>query len=192
VAGNALVASTEAVDPRLLRALGAGWAHAVSSLAHAAPAVTMILFAHLAGLLMAGRSVLTEDARAAVADLSKDVTDGLEGGHRPRSWPYPGHPSNGHGTGDDRSTSVVTATRTAADHGSDRAIATAMTAAEARQAVVRLVREDASGRHVTAADVQRLTGRGARQARRLLALAAKEADLMTSTAQRPRVMEGDR
>lgn len=134
VAGNALVASTEAVDPRLVRALGGGWAHAVSSVAHAAPAVTMILFAHLAGLLMAGRSMHTGVARPAVADAAEDVTDDLEGGYRPRSWPRPDHPSNRQATGDDQSTSVVTATRTAADHGHDRAIARAMTAAEARQA----------------------------------------------------------
>src|SRR5438105_1385393 len=37
VAGNALVASTEPVDRRLVHALGDGWAHAVSSFAHAAP-----------------------------------------------------------------------------------------------------------------------------------------------------------
>ncbi|HVS44868.1 MAG TPA: DUF2637 domain-containing protein, partial [Candidatus Dormibacteraeota bacterium] len=54
VAGNALVASTETVDPRLVHALGETWAHAVSGVAHAAPAVTMVLFAHLAGLLMGG------------------------------------------------------------------------------------------------------------------------------------------
>jgi hypothetical protein len=54
VAGNALVAGTQTIDPRLVRSIGDNWAHAVSGIAHAAPAVTMILFAHLAGLLMGG------------------------------------------------------------------------------------------------------------------------------------------
>src|ERR1700704_868082 len=60
VAGNALVAGTEPVDPRMVHALGDSWAHCVSQLAHAAPAITMILFAHLAGLLVGRRPRLDE------------------------------------------------------------------------------------------------------------------------------------
>jgi hypothetical protein len=192
VAGNALVASTEAVDPRLLRALGDGWAHAVSSFAHAAPAVTMILFAHLAGLLMAGGSRPGEVTRADVAETATTVTDGRGRGHSLGSWPSLDDRSNGRVTGHDPTTPVMTAVPMAADHGHDRDMAPAMTAAEARQAVVRLVREGRGrGCEVTAGDVQRLTGRGPRQARRLLALAAGEANRVTSPAQRPRVVEGE-
>jgi hypothetical protein len=50
-----------------------------------------------------------------------------------------------------------------------------MTAAEARRATVRLVRQArAAGKTVSTEDVQRTTGRSARQARRLLALAVME------------------
>jgi hypothetical protein len=191
VAGNALVASTEAVDPRLIRALGDGWAHAVSSLAHAAPAVTMILFAHLAGLLMAGRSLPEEVTRADVAEPAPTVTGGRGHGHGLRSWPSLDDHSSGHVTGHDRGRPVMTATPMATDHGYDRDMVPAMTAAEARQAVVRLVHERRDGGgEVTARDVQRLTGRGPRQARRLLAL-AEETNDVTSVAQRPRVVEGE-
>jgi Protein of unknown function (DUF2637) len=188
VAGNALVASTEAVDPRLIRALGDGSAHAVSSLAHAAPAVTMILFAHLAGLLMAGRSVPEEVTRADVAEPAPTVTGGRGHGDGLRSWPSLDDRSSGHVTGHDRGRPVMTATPMAADHGHDRDMAPAMTAAEARQAVVHLIREGRGrGHEVTAGDVQRLTGRGPRQARRLLAPAGRRARPRDLRVRRPAV-----
>src|SRR5580704_19444883 len=65
VAGNAPVAGTEPVDPRMVHALGDSWAHCVSQLAHAAPAVTMVLFAHLAGLLVGSPPAARRDGGVA-------------------------------------------------------------------------------------------------------------------------------
>jgi hypothetical protein len=138
---------------------------------------------------MAGRSMYTEVTRPAVAETAKDVTDDREGGHRLGSW-RPDDRSNSHATGHDPRTSVMTATaRSVVDQGHVRAMAAAMTAAEVRQEVVRLVRVGRGGGDITAADVQRLTGRGPRQARRLLALATEEADRV-SASPRPRVVRG--
>ena len=164
VAGNALVAGTESVDPRLVHALGDGWAHAVSGIAHATPAVTMILFAHLAGLLMGrGRAVTDMVAESTAESASVPQDAGHDHGHVLPAWPdivdtsgavaeWPamaGHP-NGHG-------------RTSGD---------AMSAEEAREAVTRLVRHRrVTGGSITVAEVQQVTGRSERHARRLLAVA---------------------
>jgi hypothetical protein len=79
----------------------------------------------------------------------------------------------------------MTATVTEPSTTDDRDMSTDMTATEARQAAVRLVRRGrASGREVTAQDVQRVTGRGTRQARRLLTAALTDVDGAT----RPRVV----
>jgi hypothetical protein len=176
VAGNALVASTEAVDPRLVRALGDGWAHAVSGIAHAAPAVTMILFAHLAGLLMGGRPD-TGGVIAAAAVESESAPASASAALLP-TWPAVDEATTGHDRGRD-----TTEPRPAGD----RDMSTDMTASEARQAVARLVRRSrATGRVVTVPDVQRVTGRGARQARRLLTAALDDVDGL----RRPRVGGG--
>jgi Protein of unknown function (DUF2637) len=164
VAGNALVAGTEAVDPRLIHALGDGWAHAVSGIAHATPAVTMILFAHLAGLLMGRGRAVTSMSGAMIPEIASAQADaGGDHGHVLPAWPniadtseaaaeWPamaGHP-NGHG----------------------RVSGAAMSAEEAREAVARLVRDrSASGRNITVAEIQQVTGRSERHARRLLAVA---------------------
>jgi uncharacterized protein DUF2637 len=181
VAGNALVASTEAVDPRLVRALGDGWAHAVSGIAHAAPAVTMILFAHLAGLLMGGRPD-TGGVIAAAAVESEAAPASASAALLP-TWPAVDEATTGHHRGQD-----MTAGTTEPRPAGDRDMSTDMTASEARQAVARLVRRGrASGREVTALDVQRVTGRGARQARRLLTAALADVDGIG----RPRVVGGE-
>jgi uncharacterized protein DUF2637 len=176
VAGNALVASTEAVDPRLVRALGDGWAHAVSGIAHAAPAVTMILFAHLAGLLMGGRP----DTGGVIAAAAVESASALL-----PTWPAVDEATTGH----DRRGQDITPDTTEPRPTGDRDMSTDMTAPEARQAVARLVRRGrATGRAVTVPDVQRVTGRGDRQARRLLATALADVD---AEAQRPRVVARD-
>jgi Protein of unknown function (DUF2637) len=74
VAGNALVSSAEPVDPRMVRALGGACAHAVSVIAHAAPALTMVLFAHLAGLLMGEEERVRniDEACQRVGDVAKE------------------------------------------------------------------------------------------------------------------------
>src|SRR5205807_10291192 len=100
---------------------------------------------HLAGLLMAGRSTHTEVTGPALAETAADVTHDREGGHRRGSWPRLDDRSNGHATGHVPTTAVMTSIPTAIDHGHVRDAATAMTAAEARQAVVRLVRERGGG-----------------------------------------------
>ncbi len=158
VAGNALVASTEAVDPRLVGALGGGWAHAVSGVAHAAPAVTMILFAHLAGLLMGGPLRPRADVVTARSEVELAGKEAPTGGHVLAPWP------------------AASATATVQDMAADgRRHGRALTAVEARQAVFRLVRRSRGrGHEVTAAEVQQVTGRGSRQARRLLAAALAE------------------
>ncbi len=72
-------------------------------------------------------------------------------------------------------------------------VTAAMTAQEARTAAVRLVRRaSSSGRTVTTADVQRLTGRKARQARRLLAQATAAITAPGPGAQPPSAMEVER
>jgi len=177
VAGNALVASTEAVDFRLVRALGDGWAHAVSGIAHAAPAVTMILFAHLAGLLMGGRPDTAGSSSAAAVE-SESTWALLP------TWPAVDGATTGHDRGRD-----ITVDTTEPRPAGDRDMSTDMSASEARQAVARLVRRGrAMGRAVTVPDVQRVTGRGDRQARRLLAGALADVDAETS---RPRVVARD-
>lgn len=55
VVGNVVVGATETLDPRLVHALGPDAARWAAEIAGSAPAVTMILFSHLAGLLMEGR-----------------------------------------------------------------------------------------------------------------------------------------
>jgi hypothetical protein len=141
---------------------------------------------------MAGRSVPEEVTRADVAEPAPTVTGGRGHDDGLRSWPSLDDRSSGHVTGHDRGRPVMTATPMAADDGHDRDMVPAMTAAEARQAVVHLIREGCGrGHRVTAGDVQRLTGRGPRQARRLLALAVEEADPASSPARRPRVVEAD-
>jgi uncharacterized protein DUF2637 len=179
VGGNALVASTEAVDPRLVHALGETWAHAVSGVAHAAPAVTMVLFAHLAGLLMAGKHELQPDVEP-VADDPVDVA--LPSPALP-AWPVIDEQAGGHDRGP-----AVTMTTTEPCPTGHRDVTGVMTAAEARQAVVRLLRRGrAAGRGVTTQDVQRATGRAARQARRLLTAALAEVEA-SDQARRPRVL----
>ena len=180
VAGNALLASVEAVDRRLVLALGDGWAHAVSGVAHAAPAVTMILFAHLAGLLMAGRSAAGKDCPTPAAEAVVAVVDGRDGDHR-----------RGRAIGHDPG-AVTTLPAPVNGGGHVLDMGSAMTAAEARRAVIDLVRQRRqSGRTVAAADVQRVTGRGPRQARRLLLVATEEVDRSDTVAPRPRVVEAD-
>jgi hypothetical protein len=175
VAGNALVASTEAVDPRLVRALGDGWAHAVSGIAHAAPAVTMILFAHLAGLLMGRRP----DTGGVIAAAAVESAAALL-----PTWPAVDDATTGHDRGQD-----ITVDTTEPCPAGDRDMSTDMSASEARQAVARLVRRGrATGRAVTVPDVRRVTGRGDRQARRLLSAALADVD---AEARRPRVVAGE-
>jgi Protein of unknown function (DUF2637) len=182
VAGNALVASTETVDPRLVHALGETCAHAVSGVAHAAPAVTMVLFAHLAGLLMGGRSKLQADLEPAAVD---PVDVRLPSRALP-AWPVIDEPPGGH----DRSPAVTMTTTEPCSTGG-RDVTGVMTAAEARQAVVRLVRRSrAAGREVTTREVQRVTGRAARQARRLLTAALAEVEA-GDRLRRPRVLSDE-
>jgi Protein of unknown function (DUF2637) len=180
VIGNALVAGTEPVDPRLVHALGDAWAHAVSGIAHATPAVTMILFAHLAGLLMGGNSE-SPVASEAGEDVSVEVAPPIPA---LPAWPVVTEATAGH----DRSrgeTAPVSDPWSAAD----RDVTATMTATEARQAVIRLVRRGrAAGREVTTQDVQRVTGRAARQARRLLTAAETEVDAGDQT-RRPPILE---
>jgi hypothetical protein len=191
VAGNALVASAEAVDRRLVLALGDGWAHAVSCVAHAAPAVTMILFAHLAGLLMTGRPAVNEGRSMMATEVKVTAMDGPDTDDRHAPWPSAHDRPGGRTTGDDRA-AVVTAAAPVAHRGHLLDMTTAMTAAQARQAIVELVRQHrGSGRAVTAADVQRVTGRGPRQARRLLVLATESVDRADPMTPRPRVVEAD-
>jgi hypothetical protein len=184
VAGNALVASTEAVDPRLVHALGETWAHAVSGVAHAAPAVTMVLFAHLAGLLMGAGS--EGQATAAAADAA--IVEAAPVAPALPTWPILEPVTTGHDRSHDMAMTAAEPQRTD-DRGRDREVSTTMTAGEARQAVTRLVqRGRATGRQVTTADVQRATGRAARQARRLLTAALADVD----GPARPRVVEEGR
>jgi hypothetical protein len=196
VAGNALVAGTEPVDPRMVHALGYSWAHCVSQLAHAAPAVTMILFAHLAGLLVGRRPRLDEaaDQRGDLARLQGELDEARrtlasagptapaspvagnhDGEQPPVAWSWPSaDPTHGHNS---RHGAAVPAVAQPPTEGlaPGHARGTAMTAAEARRATVRLVRRArAGGKEVSTEEVQRTTGRSARQARRLLALAVME------------------
>jgi hypothetical protein len=190
VAGNALVASTQAVDPRLLRAIGDGWAHTVSGVAHAAPAVTMILFAHLAGLLMADRS--EADSRRSVGRTDQVVTaDDRDAHQAPAPWPPADGRLSGQATARDR-LAVMTGRATTAIGGQATDMTTAMSPSQARRAVAELIRQSrGTDRQPTTADVQRVTGRGPRQARRLLALASAEVDDADSVTPRPRVVEMD-
>ena len=191
VAGNALVASAEAVDRRLVLALGDGWAHAVSGVAHAAPAVTMILFAHLAGLLMAGRSAAIEGRPTSAAEAVVTAVDGRDADDRLAPRPSTDDRRRGRTTGHDPdAVTTVPAPVNGGGHVLD--MTSAMTAADARRAVIDLVRQRRqSGRPVAAADVQRVTGRGARQARRLLVVATEEVDRSDAVTPRPRVVEAD-
>jgi hypothetical protein len=104
----------EPVDPRMIHALGPSAAHGVSQVAHAAPAVTMILFAHLAGLLVEERPQQVETAhprrKLAQHEIEPTEVQPLAAGpstapspqpiagdgrnHRAaRSWPSPAPPS---------------------------------------------------------------------------------------------------
>jgi hypothetical protein len=196
VAGNALVAGTEPVDPRMVHALGDSWAHCVSQLAHAAPAVTMILFAHLAGLLVGRRPRVDESAefRRDLAQLQAELDEARRalasmgptrpasaaaGNHdqerRPAAWWWPSadraHRHDSHHGGAVPPIAQPPTDGVAPGHSRGPAL----TAAEARRATVRLVRRArAAGQEVSTEDVQRTTGRSARQARRLLALAVIE------------------
>jgi hypothetical protein len=196
VAGNALVAGTEPVDPRMVHALGDSWAHCVSQLAHAAPAITMILFAHLAGLLVGRRPRLDEaaglcrdlarlqseldEARRTLASVgpSEQASSAMgnhDGDQGPAAWSWPSaNRTHGHNS---RHGAAVPAVAQAPTDGlaPSHPRGTAMTAAEARRATDRLVRRArVAGKQVSTEDVQRTTGRSARQARRLLALAVME------------------
>jgi hypothetical protein len=196
VAGNALVAGTEPVDPRMVHALGDPWAHNVSQIAHAAPAVTMILFAHLAGLLVGRRPPLDEsaDLRRDLARLQGDLDEARralasrvptrpasaaarkhDGEQRPAAWSWPSA-DRSHGHYSRHGTAVPVVVQPPTDGlAPGHAGGTTMTAAEARHATVRLVRRArAAGEAVSTEDVQRTTGRSTRQARRLLALAVME------------------
>jgi Protein of unknown function (DUF2637) len=202
VAGNALVAGTEPVDPRMLHALGDPAAHWVSQVAHAAPAVTMILFAHLAGLLVGGRpqqeetvdpyhevapgeTELREVQHPLAAEPSTEPSTrpikGDDGDHRAAwSWPSPVPPSERDRTERvDVPAAVLSLTDgRSAGHGK----ADTMTAVEARRATVLLVRRArVSGSEASTADIQRLTGRSARQARRLLRLAMAEVTALSQS-----------
>jgi hypothetical protein len=191
VAGNALVASAEAVDPRLVLALGGGWAHAVSGVAHAAPAVTMILFAHLAGLLMTGRSGIVEEGSIEVVTPRMTAMECSPGRDDQAPWAVIAGRARGPMTGHDP-VAVMSAADDGEDHGHVRDMSVQMTAAQARQAVIDLVRQRrAAGREVGVADVQRVTGRGPRQARRLLTLAAQDVANVDPVTPRPRLVEAD-
>jgi hypothetical protein len=191
VAGNALVASTEAVDPRLVRALGDGWAHAVSGIAHAAPAVTMILFAHLAGLLMGGGRPQSEPVVAVIEDMAVVATEAVPAAAPGPIWPAieepPAIPGSGHPM-----TAPMAVTPPTDGRDGDRSVTATVAATAAMQTAVRLVRRGrASGREVTTAELQRATGRSARQARRLLAAALAEVN-RGGQPPRPRVVEEGR
>lgn len=124
-------------------------------------------------------SVIEKSAGGHDGDRERDPS--LTGGW-PGDDPQPGHVGVQE---DDRDPATV---RPSGDRGEDRDEVTAMTAEEARLAVLRLVRRSRrSGRPVTAAEVERVTGRGPRQARRLLKQATAEAD-PDSRARRPRVL----
>jgi hypothetical protein len=199
VAGNALVAGTEPVDPRMVHALGDSWAHCVSQLAHAAPAVTMILFAHLAVYWSeGGRGSTSRRSSAATSRNSKRSSTrrgapsppwvppgqlrpplSAAGNHdqerRPAAWWWPSadraHRHDSHHGGAVPPIAQPPTDGVAPGHSRGPAL----TAAEARRATVRLVRRArAAGQEVSTEDVQRTTGRSARQARRLLALAVIE------------------
>jgi hypothetical protein len=129
VAGNALVAGTEPVDPRLVRALGDGWAHDVSVIAHAVPAVTMVLFAHLAGLLMGGRDGHGLAAPVAIEVATPMATGGAAvataSGQNLAEWP----PLGGQPDGQPLATSVaspVATERPADGHETGQDLAVAM------------------------------------------------------------------
>jgi hypothetical protein len=164
VAGNALVAGTEAVDPRLVHALGDGWAHAVSGIAHATPAVTMILFAHLAGLLMGrGRAVADMSGETSPEIASAHSDAGHHHGHDLPAWPD---------IMDSSEAVAVAPAMSGHPKGHGRTPGLAMSAEEAREAVTRLVRDRrATGGSITVAEVQQVTGRSERHARRLLTAA---------------------
>jgi hypothetical protein len=109
------------------------------------------------------------DVPATVGRPPEDVPGGLVGVHDRDEEPVAGGPSEGGG----------------ADHDQ----VAAMTVEQARAAIVRLVRRARrSGRAVTRADVERLTGRKARQAQRLLRQAQAEVAANPSPARRPRVL----
>jgi Protein of unknown function (DUF2637) len=192
VVGNALIAGTEPVDPRMLHALRDSGAHWISQVAHAAPVVTMILFAHLAGLLVGGRPRTDESAelRHELARVEAQLREAqrvlasrastepalrpIEGDDR-AAWSWPSAVArNGHtGTQATDVPAAVYPPTDAPSAGLDRT--EPMTAAQARRATVFLVRRaQASGRALSTGDVQRITGRSARQARRLLTLATDD------------------
>lgn len=56
ITGNALTAGAAPPDERLIHAFGPSWARYMDEMWHAMPAVTMILFSHLASLLMGHQS----------------------------------------------------------------------------------------------------------------------------------------
>jgi uncharacterized protein DUF2637 len=82
IVGNVIVGATESLDPRLVHALGQGGARWAAEIAGPAPAVTMILFSHLAGLLMEGKPkqpmVPLAEAEALREQLAEATTQARE------------------------------------------------------------------------------------------------------------------
>jgi hypothetical protein len=138
------------------------------------PAMVPVVPRPPAGPVTAHQSVMP----ATVVLAADRPADGRPGGHEGAAAPAAV-----------RSAADPAALDHAAGHGGGRQPVAAMTAEEAKAAAVRLVRQGRrSGRSVTASDVQRVTGRKARQARRLLAQAV--AAVEESPARRPRVLTG--
>lgn len=128
----------------------------------------------------------------ATGDRSQSSHDHGRVDDRPATAPRPaadsatGH-DGGRKAGRDRGPKTVTE-RPAGNQAEVQSPGAVMTAEEARAAVERLVRQASGrGRQVTAADVQRVTGRQARQARRLLAAATAVAS-EAAPGGRPRVL----
>jgi uncharacterized protein DUF2637 len=82
IVGNVIVGATESLDPRLVHALGEAGARWAAEIAGPAPAVTMILFSHLAGLLMEGKPkqpmVPLAEAKALREQLAEATTQARE------------------------------------------------------------------------------------------------------------------
>jgi hypothetical protein len=82
IVGNVIVGATESLDPRLVHALGEAGARWAAEIAGPAPAVTMILFSHLAGLLMEGKPkepmVPLAEAEALREQLAEATTQARE------------------------------------------------------------------------------------------------------------------
>jgi hypothetical protein len=140
IVGNVIVGATESLDPRLVHALGQGGARWAAEIAGPAPAVTMILFSHLAGLLMEGKPkqpmVPLAEAEALREQLAEATTQARElreqlmtGTANDRADdPAPVAPTVTERTDDSAGAAVeelvpVTAVMTGADAGGDRVVA---------------------------------------------------------------------